>query len=73
MTPPIHCRLSFIVYAGFPLNASGGLATRHTNGLNIGFIDGHAKYYPIGNVYANQPSASATLTDVAAGGMVAAH
>ncbi len=45
--------LGFIVSAAFPLNFTGGLANRHSGGVNIGFLDGHAKWYPIGQVYAH--------------------
>ena len=66
--------VGFVVYAAFPLNVSGGLATRHTNGLNIGFIDGHAKYFPIGNVYnSNTPISDlpSSPTSFGSGGIVA--
>ena len=45
--------LSFVVNAAFPIDYTGGISSRHTKGANIGFLDGHAKYYPIGQVLAN--------------------
>lgn len=55
--------LGFIVNAAFPLNVSGGLSNRHTMGCNIGFLDGHAKWYPMSRVYVS----TLTLAQVAAG------
>ncbi len=60
--------VALVVDAGFPLNISGGLTNRHTNGTNIGFLDGHAKYYPIGQVYANAVSLSALAGLLGGGG-----
>ncbi len=37
--------LGFVVTAAFPTNISGGVASRHTGGMNIGFADGHVKWY----------------------------
>jgi prepilin-type N-terminal cleavage/methylation domain-containing protein/prepilin-type processing-associated H-X9-DG protein len=44
--------LGFIVNAAFPLDISGGLTDRHTKGTNIGFLDGHVKWYATTQVYA---------------------
>ncbi len=54
--------LGFIVNAAFPLDVSGGLTDRHSKGMNIGFLDGHVKYFPVSRVYATPT----TLADVAA-------
>jgi prepilin-type N-terminal cleavage/methylation domain-containing protein/prepilin-type processing-associated H-X9-DG protein len=43
--------LGFIVNAAFPLNIPGGLTDRHSMGTNIGFLDGHVKYYRTIRVY----------------------
>lgn len=43
--------LGFIVDAAFPLDISGGLTDRHTQGTNIGFLDGHVKWYRTSRVY----------------------
>ena len=57
--------LGFIVNAAFPIDVSGGLTDRHSSGTNIGFLDGHAKWYPTSRVYA---SATTVAQVIAAGG-----
>ncbi len=39
--------LGFVVNPAFPTspNASGGISPRHTGGFNVGFADGHVKWY----------------------------
>jgi len=56
--------LGFIVNAAFPLDISGGLTDRHSTGSNIGFLDGHAKWYPTSRVYAT----TTNIGEVTAGG-----
>jgi len=55
--------LGFIVNAAFPIDVSGGLTDRHSMGTNIGFLDGHAKWYPTSRVYAT----ATTVGEVEAG------
>ncbi len=62
-TPTNPFTLGFIVNAAFPLDISGGLTDRHTQGTNIGFIDGHVKWYPVSRIY---PVAT-QISDVIAG------
>ncbi len=62
-TPANPFPLGFVVNAAFPLNISGGLTNRHSAGTNIGFLDGHAKWYPTSQVYATATS----ISDVFAG------
>jgi prepilin-type N-terminal cleavage/methylation domain-containing protein/prepilin-type processing-associated H-X9-DG protein len=55
--------LGFIVNAAFPLDVSGGLSDRHSKGTNVGFLDGHVKWYPISRIYATPT----TVAEVEAG------
>ncbi len=43
--------LGYIVNPAFPLDAVGGPSDRHSQGLNIAFIDGHAKHYPASQAF----------------------
>jgi prepilin-type N-terminal cleavage/methylation domain-containing protein/prepilin-type processing-associated H-X9-DG protein len=38
-------QVGFIVNGAFPLDVPGGVSDRHTQGANIGFLDGHVKWY----------------------------
>jgi prepilin-type processing-associated H-X9-DG protein len=64
-TPNNPFPLGFIVNAAFPLDISGGLSDRHSKGTNIGFVDGHAKWYHTDQVYAT-PTTVAEVEDTGA-------
>lgn len=48
---PNPFELGFIVNAAFPSDVSGGPTDRHSTGMNIGFADGHVKWYPLNTVW----------------------
>ncbi len=52
--------VSFVVLGDFPLDTPGGLSDRHSLGSNVGFLDGHAKWYRTVNLV---PSPTATNLD----------
>ncbi len=56
--------LGFIVNPAFPKNTVGGFTDRHTQGGNIGFVDGHVKWYNFGQAtnYIVQPPATDPAT-----------
>ena len=43
--PAAQDNLGFIVNPAFPKNVVGAFTDRHTQGGNIGFVDGHVKWY----------------------------
>ncbi len=38
-------QVGFTVSGAFPLDVPGGVSNRHTQGTNVGFLDGHVKWY----------------------------
>jgi prepilin-type processing-associated H-X9-DG protein len=50
---PTVYNLGIIAFAAFPPNVSGGLTDRHSQGTNIGLLDGHVKWYRTKAVLAN--------------------
>ena len=42
---PTQYNLGFIVFAALPLDTAGSASSRHNQGTNLGFLDGHVKWY----------------------------